>query len=216
MIGAEFLEPFGEVFGYDFTKLFNSDGLGAHLTLSGSNLDLILSKFDNIEQNLAKGMNSTNNEIQLKLRILDFVNDVDRIHRMINYAGDDVSSVQKSLPDVSPELYYREQVEQIKKYISDNIEQSLKLQDIADHFNMSTSYLSHYFKRGTGFTLTQFISHRKINLAKQLLLDGHSVTDVAMKLSYSSPSHFITNFKKATGITPLRYSRIEEEKENII
>lgn len=216
MIGAEFLEPFGQVFGYDFTKLFNSDGLGAHLTLSGSNLDLILSKFDNIEQNLAKGMNSTNNEIQLKLRILDFVNDVDRIHRMINYAGDDVSSVQKSLPDVSPELYYREQVEQIKKYISDNIEQSLKLQDIADHFNMSTSYLSHYFKRGTGFTLTQFISHRKINLAKQLLLDGHSVTDVAMKLSYSSPSHFITNFKKATGITPLRYSQIEEEKENII
>lgn len=59
----------------------------------------------------------------------------------------------------------------------------------------------------TGFTLTQYVSNQKIIAAKALLKDGHSVTDVALKLSYNSDSHFIEVLNKMTGIMPKKYTQ---------
>ncbi|MCI2036114.1 MAG: AraC family transcriptional regulator [Oscillospiraceae bacterium] len=39
-----------------------------------------------------------------------------------------------------------------------------------------------------------------------MLKDGFSVTDVAGRLSYNSDSHFISAFKKMTGITPKKFA----------
>ena len=66
---------------------------------------------------------------------------------------------------------------------------------------MNKYYLSHYFKKETGFTLSQYITNQKIMAAKKMLKSGMTVTDVAMRLSYSGDSHFISVFKKMTGIT---------------
>lgn len=104
-----------------------------------------------------------------------------------------------SLPD-------RERVEQIKSYVREHIDERLDLEDIARQFYISSHYLSHYFRRETGFTLGQFIAQTKIDRAKELLQKGFSVTDTAISLSYNSDSHFINTFKRLTGTTPKRYA----------
>ena len=100
----------------------------------------------------------------------------------------------------------RERVEQIKSYVREHIDERLDLEDIARQFYISSHYLSHYFRRETGFTLGQFIAQAKIDRAKELLQKGFSVTDTAISLSYNSDSHFITTFKRLTGTTPKRYA----------
>ena len=103
-------------------------------------------------------------------------------------------------------LPYRERVEQIKSYVREHIDERLDLEDIARQFYISSHYLSHYFRRETGFTLGQFIAQAKIDRAKELLQKGFSVTDTAISLSYNSDSHFINTFKRLTGTTPKRYA----------
>ena len=100
----------------------------------------------------------------------------------------------------------RERVEQIKSYVREHIDERLDLEDIARQFYISSHYLSHYFRRETGFTLGQFIAQAKIDRAKELLQKGFSVTDTAISLSYNSDSHFINTFKRLTGTTPKRYA----------
>ena len=98
-------------------------------------------------------------------------------------------------------------MEQIKKYIATHVEEKLDLDEIAGKFYMNRYYLSHYFKKETGFTVLQYVTNQKIIAAKALLKKGTSVTDVALKLSYNSDSHFISVFKKNTGITPKKYAQ---------
>ena len=43
-------------------------------------------------------------------------------------------------------------------------------------------------------------------------MNGMSVTDVALQLSYKSDSHFISVFKKNTGITPKQYAKEKNSK----
>ena len=100
----------------------------------------------------------------------------------------------------------RERVEQIKTYVRDHVDERLDLEDIARQFYISSHYLSHYFRRETGFTLGQFIAQAKIDRAKELLQKGFTVTDTAISLSYNSDSHFINTFKRLTGTTPKRYA----------
>ena len=100
----------------------------------------------------------------------------------------------------------RERVEQIKSYVREHIDERLDLEDIARQFYISSHYLSHYFRRETGFTLGQFIAQAKTDRAKELLQKGFSVTDTAISLSYNSDSHFINTFKRLTGTTPKRYA----------
>lgn len=88
-----------------------------------------------------------------------------------------------------------------------HIDEKLELDDLAETFYVNRYYLSHYFKKETGFTLNQYITNQKIIAAKKMLSSGLSVTEVAMGLSYNSDSHFISTFKKNTGITPGKYAK---------
>lgn len=76
---------------------------------------------------------------------------------------------------------------------------------------MNRYYLSHYFKKETGFTILQYITNQKMMLAKTLLRDGVSITEAAIRLSYSSDSHFISVFKKNVGITPKKYAQSKKQ-----
>lgn len=74
-------------------------------------------------------------------------------------------------------------VEQIKTYVRDHVDERLDLEDIARQFYISSHYLSHYFRRETGFTLGQFIAQAKIDRAKELLQGIFHVTDTAISFT---------------------------------
>lgn len=210
MFEPELLLQMTEAFDYDFTGLFEEVGedIVNRLHLSEENLAKIEHKMRKVEQAIAQDMENIHNKIHLKLCMLDLMNTLDAMHSLFSKTPEGwiegVSCTDEMNENVVP---YRDRVEQIKRYIGAHIEEKLELDDIAGHFYMNKHYLSHYFKKETGFTLNQYITNQKIMAAKKMLKSGMTVTDVAMRLSYGRDSHFISVFKKMTGTTPKKYAQ---------
>ncbi len=90
-------------------------------------------------------------------------------------------------------------------YILDNITSEISLDDLAALANLSCSQYKQKFKKQLGISPRNFINQQKIEHAKPLLLDGMSVTDIAMLLNFTTSSYFSTVFKKYTLLTPGEY-----------
>lgn len=98
-------------------------------------------------------------------------------------------------------------IDQICRYIHDNIHDDLKLETIAAHGNLSLSHFKYRFKLETGIPPAEYILRQKIEAAKEMLLKNHRVTEVAYGLAFCSSSYFATVFKSYTGITPTQFVR---------
>jgi len=60
-------------------------------------------------------------------------------------------------------------VRKVILYIDDDVSRELSLSVIAEHFNLSSAYLSAIFKQETGKNLTDFVNERRVSRAKLLL-----------------------------------------------
>ena len=101
---------------------------------------------------------------------------------------------------------HRVLLQRISQYIEENYDQDLSLTDLAEHFHLSYSYLSSYFKQQTNENLTTYINKVRIEKAKQLLLNWDlSISEVNRMTGFSEHNYFSKVFKKITGQTPVEY-----------
>ena len=92
------------------------------------------------------------------------------------------------------------------KFISDNIDKKISLQEIADALHVSKSYLCAEFSKSMGVGLFHYIQEQKIERAKQfLLLTDKPLVEISEILSFSSQSYFQKVFKQITGTTPKEF-----------
>lgn len=131
---------------------------------------------------------------------------------MIDYASfiELITSITKlyiNNDDVEEYNYkYNDQIQEILSYINDNIKEDITIDSLSKHFFLSESYICRIFKSSTGTTINKYISARRIAMAKSLLSNGHSVTDVYTGCGFNDYSNFLKAFKKTVGISPKKYS----------
>ena len=95
-----------------------------------------------------------------------------------------------------------------KEYIYSHIKERITIEDLADELGVSSGYLSRLFKKETGISVSAYIRSQKIDMAKNLLrFSDYSTIDIANRLSFSSQSHFIQQFREVVGMTPKKYPR---------
>lgn len=94
------------------------------------------------------------------------------------------------------------------QYINDNISRSFTLADIERELSYNRDYIGKKFKQYTGIPMKTYILEKKIALAKSLLAQGQSVTEVCINTGFNDYANFIRTFKKYTGCTP-KQSRSE-------
>ena len=82
----------------------------------------------------------------------------------------------------------------------------ISIDDLANNFYLSSSYICRIFKAATGTTINKYVTARRISIAKSLLSDGESVNSVCEKCGFNDYSNFLKTFKKAVGISPKKYS----------
>lgn len=93
-----------------------------------------------------------------------------------------------------------------KEYIYSHIKERITIEDLADELGVSSGYLSRLFKKETGVSVSAYIRRQKIDMAKNLLrFSDYSMIEIANRLSFSSQSHFIQQFREAVGMTPKKY-----------
>ena len=77
---------------------------------------------------------------------------------------------------------------------------------MASCFETSVSNISHFFKKNTGVTISQYVEQIKLEKAKELLENSDKkVAEIAQMLRYNNSTVFIEMFKRYEGVTPGGY-----------
>jgi len=101
-----------------------------------------------------------------------------------------------------------DRIEQVKKYIEDNIYKKLQADEIARHVNISPRHLNRIIKNSDNASVTELIRRMRIKHAKKLLMTTQkTITEIAYETGFGSSFHLIKTFKTIEGITPGAYRR---------
>jgi len=90
-----------------------------------------------------------------------------------------------------------------RDYIDLHYTEDLNLQDIANRFYFNPSYFSRIFKQTIGYGFLEYIRHRRMMLARYLLVSTTlPVSDIAQRVGYSDLKHFSELFKREFDLKP--------------
>ena len=93
-------------------------------------------------------------------------------------------------------------------YMEENYAYSISMQEVADLIGMSYCQFSRFFPRMTGKNFSAYLSDIRLSRArKALLMEGKTVSDVAMECGFDYLSYFIGRFRRRYGITPYAFRR---------
>lgn len=94
------------------------------------------------------------------------------------------------------------------KYINDHYADELSVEDIARRFSLSQSYFSYLFKTLTMKTFTEYLGSVRMSQAMELLRGSDKrVVDICFEVGFNNLNHFIRQFKRNTGRSPLSYRK---------
>ncbi len=99
-------------------------------------------------------------------------------------------------------------VKQAILFILDNQSLALTRQEVASHVFLNPDYLDRKFKAETNMSITQYITTKKVEKAKDLLQNSTmSISEIAELAGYSNLANFSCMFKQVTGFTPSAYRK---------
>lgn len=91
-------------------------------------------------------------------------------------------------------------------YIHNHLHESIQIYDLADFVGLTSSYLCTLFKKEMNISIASFIRIKRVEAAQNLLkFSDYTSVDIGNYLAFNSHSHFISVFKKETGMTPKVY-----------
>ena len=92
-------------------------------------------------------------------------------------------------------------------FIESRLDGSIKLKDLAEIAELSEFHFQRSFKESRGVTPQGFIANRRIERAREKILAGAPLSQVAVACGFSSQSHFTRQFKAGTGMTPAAFRK---------
>ena len=94
------------------------------------------------------------------------------------------------------------QLNRVIDYIYSNLDQNITLVELAKIVQLSEYHFARLFKQTTGQAPHQFLLQRRIDRARELLLQKIEIAKVAQITGFSSQSHLNYHFKRIVGVTP--------------
>lgn len=96
---------------------------------------------------------------------------------------------------------------QALEYIDNHFDElDMSLESVAEHINLSVSYICYLFKKEKNTTFVKYLTDLRINKAKQLLENTNlKISEIAEKVGYGDSYYFSHIFKKNTGYSPKDY-----------
>lgn len=92
--------------------------------------------------------------------------------------------------------------------LEQNCNEHFSLATLAEEYHMSTCYLSHLFKKVTGYPLMQYLTICRLSKARQLLAETNmSITEIVYNTGFTDSSNFSRLFKREMKLTPNEYRK---------
>ena len=150
----------------------------------------------------------------LDLRAFDYLLkpfDNDKLLRIVQRIIEEKEQPQEPSPDVDCGSL---SVSSILSYIRKNPSESLSLQSLSAHFDLSPNYISHLIKKHTGRNYLDWVIDARLSLAKKLLRDpSYRLEEIAAVVGYKNYISFYNVFVRREGISPSEYRNSRRESE---
>jgi YesN/AraC family two-component response regulator len=136
----------------------------------------------------------------------------------------------KSGPRISPKMKKRlkfypatimsAEITRALSYIDAHYGEEVSLNTVADEVSLSSYYFSRLFKKEVGVNFSQYILHKRLEMAKRMLEEtDDSITDISVSVGFQEHNYFGRIFKQFTGSTPSDYRKKlalqKEERVNL-
>ncbi len=97
-------------------------------------------------------------------------------------------------------------VERVRNYIEAHYAEDLNLAELSGLVRANEFYLSHAFKKATGYSPKEYILRRRIGKAQCLLIyTTLPLTEISARVGYEDSNYFSRAFKKIIGVSPRLY-----------
>ena len=108
-------------------------------------------------------------------------------------------------------VHQTERATRARKFIDQNFDKQISLDNIANAVYCSKFHLNREFKRHYGITPSRYLTGKRISEAKKVLKENGSVSDACYSVGYESISTFSILFRRLTGLNP---SHIKKARMN--
>lgn len=117
----------------------------------------------------------------------------------INYKSDYISK-------------YNSRVKKVISFIQNSYQNQIKIKEVSDTVSMTESAFSHFFKKATSKSFTDFLLEYRIgNVSKLLLESEKNISEICYLSGFNNLSNFNRTFKRMRGCSPKEY----REKHNL-
>lgn len=104
---------------------------------------------------------------------------------------------------------YSKPVVKSMDYIYSHLHCRITVSEIAEKIGLNENYFSRLFQKEVGIPISRYVLLKKIEVAQNMLkFSDYSSLEISELLSFSSQSHFISNFKKECHMTPREYRNL--------
>jgi len=140
----------------------------------------------------------------LKAHLLELIGTVCRVHEAKLVAALDERRACTSR---------RDWLMRVTRLMRERLGDDLALKDAADAVNLSQGYLAHALKRETGRTFTELLTERRMERARELLLNTPlRPTEIARSTGFADGSYFARRFRQWFGVSPGEYRKSSEQE----
>jgi AraC family transcriptional regulator len=100
------------------------------------------------------------------------------------------------------------QLQRVLAYIDANLDQPLTIDILCREAGVSSSHLRTWFKAAMDVTIHRYILRRRVEHARQLLLQGdRKLSDIALESGFSHQSHLAKWMRREFGRSPAELRR---------
>lgn len=112
----------------------------------------------------------------------------------------------KLLETIQEEKLYNIQIQEALKYVDEHLHQTMYMKEVADHLHLNASYFSVLFKEQTGITFSEYLTRRRVQRAKELLLGtALTIAEISEQVGYQTAKYFIKVFRDQENMSPSQY-----------
>jgi two-component system response regulator YesN len=159
-------------------------------------LYIFMKVFKPYEERMPPAYNDSN------MKWTEMILDAETLHDIKGCVDEFITGFIQSMHSIKGEAA-RPEIMSVKRYIYDNIEQNISLEDAAKFSNMSRSYFSYIFKKEVGDSFINFVNRTKMEKARDLIMKRNlKVYEAAEQVGIKDEAYFSKLFKKYIGVSP--------------
>ncbi|MEC0090458.1 response regulator [Paenibacillus macquariensis] len=97
-------------------------------------------------------------------------------------------------------------------YLEEHLAEPIAMHEIATRLHMNASYFSVLFKEQIGLTFSEYLTRRRVQRAKELLVNTSlSINEISEHVGYQTAKYFVKVFRSFESLTPGQYRQSMNE-----